>query len=213
MVQNQTIARDRCFAGTLLWFVIPLLALIAIDFLTWQLWLEDRSITAENNLLENLQLLLLILSFVIHGYRRFQESVPDFHIYHTTLALLCFSLALREFDIDKIGSSEIWSSFEIFIRSIAVCAWVVILFRLVQSFSKFWTVHWRIFWAPKSLLNYIAIAFYIASWFFDKGFVAINPDASKYIEESFQLAATGYFLAGAMIPRSYPRTTRDSPSR
>lgn len=213
MALNKATALKRRSHGTLLWFLIPFLGIITINFLTWHLWLEDKSISAENHLIENLQLIILMFALGVHIYQRFQESVQELRIYHLTLALLCFSVALREFDIDKIGTNGMWSSMEIVTRSIMVCAWLWIIYCVIKSFSTFWPIRWGILLSTKSLLTYTAIAFYLCSWFFDKNHVAVNPHLSKFIEECLQLAGTVYFLTSAMVPLSCRRKTMNSPSR
>jgi hypothetical protein len=57
--------------------------------------------------------MFLLFASGVHIYRWFQESVQELRIYHSTLALLCFSVALREFDIDKIGTNAVWLSIEL----------------------------------------------------------------------------------------------------
>ncbi len=54
MALNKATALKRRSHGTLLWFAISFLGIITINFLTWCLWLEDKSISAENHLIENM---------------------------------------------------------------------------------------------------------------------------------------------------------------
>jgi hypothetical protein len=102
MALNKAKALKRRSHGTLLWFVIPFLGIITINFFTWHLWLEDKSISAENHLIENLQLIILMFALGVHIYQRFQESVQALLI----IVRLKHKISLRINIIDNLHQNH-----------------------------------------------------------------------------------------------------------
>jgi hypothetical protein len=200
MVKDQVKYFKDPSQSTFFWFGIPLFGVITMGFFAWRLWLNNPSVPEENSFIENFQLVFLFSAIFAHGLRMFQESIQELRIYHAALALLCFSVALREFEIDDIGSSTIWPAVEISIRSIAVSAWIWLIYRLTRNFRKLWAIRHAITRSMKSVQVYLAITFYLGSWFFDKNHVPIDAQLSKFIEQSLQLGGTVFFLTSALIP-------------
>jgi uncharacterized membrane protein len=198
--------QQRVAPGKILWFVVPLLASAIIILVEWFLWLGNRAVTEENHSLENLQLAFLILAVGFHLKQGFRVGATPLRICHLVLALLCFSVFLREFDIDKIGAEEIWGTIETIIRSIAGLAWIYIFYLVVRNLQALWDLRLKILLSVNSLLVATAIAFYLASWFFDKELVPVPLDVSKFIEESVQLTGTVFFFASSLRPIFLPQT-------
>lgn len=184
--------------GNILWFVFPLIFIIANILIIWHMWQDNHSIAEENGLEENLQIVFLVMALVIHLFRGLKESIKETSLYHLTLAIFCYSIMIRELDIDKFGAAGIWPAAEIIIRTIAVCAWIWIIYLVVKNSSNLWRERKYYLLSVKSVLIYTAIVLYISSWFFDKGYVGLNQDFSLFIEESLQFAGTVFFLINAI---------------
>lgn len=196
---NRT-ARYASSSNSLYWFVSPVIIAAAIILFAWFLWVEDRSITAENGLLENLQLLFLSVGLAFHLKQRAISRMPETRVCHSTLALLYFSIILRELDIDKFGTTEIWSFVEIIARITTALAWLLIAYIVAMNLRGLWAYRWEIGLSFTSIVTLIAITLYIVSWPFDKGYMPVAPDISQFIEESLQLTATVYFMAASLKP-------------
>jgi hypothetical protein len=173
---------------------------IALICISWLLWLDHRLITEEKHVLENLQLLFLLSAFGFHLHQRFRVPTSALRICHLILAMFCFSVFLREFDIDKIGDAEIWSYAEIIIRTIAVIAFLSTIYIAILNIRALWAIRRDVLLSINSLLTAMAVVLYIASWPFDKGYISVSPDISRFIEESIQLTGVLFFLAGSLKP-------------
>ncbi|MBE0596956.1 MAG: hypothetical protein IH614_06795 [Desulfuromonadales bacterium] len=168
---------------------------------TW-LWLHDRSVTAENHLLENSQAVFLALAIALHIVQSARTGDGAVRLFHLTLGLLCLSVLVREIDIDKLGSAAIWNSMEVVVRLCVVLVWIVLGSYLLRHWEELWRRRLPLLISMNSFLVYLGIFFYMASWFFDKSVIPVNPDVSQLWEELLQLSATVFFFVSALRPLS-----------
>ncbi len=206
--RNRT-ARFASHSNRLYWFVFPVIIAAAFILFAWFLWIEDRSITEENGLLENLQLLFLSVGLGFHLKQRSGSLTTATRICHSTLALLCLSIILRELDIDEIGTTGMWSLVETVARLATAFAWLLIMYVVAMNFRGLWAYRWEIGFSITSVATAIAIVLYIVSWPFDKGYIPVAPDISQFIEESLQLTATVYLMAASLRPIRLSLKTAD----
>jgi hypothetical protein len=189
--------------NTRAWYFLPIAISILWVAFSWFLWLGDKSISNENRFMENSQVVFLALAFAFHWKQRLETAHPPIRACHSVLAMLCFSVMVREIDIDKIGGTRMWHIIENAIRFCVVSAWLSLAPDIARNFSKLWATRFGIFFSPNSLMTAVAVAFYLASWFFDNHIVPIDRKTSQFIEESLQLSGTAFFFAASLKPIRY----------
>lgn len=181
-------------------FLIVIAVLAIVPPATYALWQDAPGVLAENHLIESAQAALLFFAASIHLSRTKRPSPSISPLYHQTLALFCFSLFIREVDIDRIGSHPAWFAIEIGLRVSIAVVWLYHLARLLKHRRPLTAQYPALLMHPGSLLVYGGIFFYGASWFFDKEFL-LAGDFARFVEETLQLQATLlFFLGAAMFP-------------
>lgn len=184
------------------WYFLPVSVTVLFVAIAFYLWLGDKSISDENQLMENSQVVFLALAGGFHLKQRLRISLSSFRIYHSILAMFCFSVMAREIDINMIGTAQIWGTIEIAVRFCIVVTWLLLAYYAVRRLPELWVNRFSIVFSPNSLLTVFAIAFYLASWFFDKQVVPINEGLSQFIEEALQLSGTIFFFTSSLKPIS-----------
>src|SRR5690606_26155196 len=137
-----------------LWF---LLALPLAALLCFTGWWFDKSITAENHLLENTKAVLLFIAVIFHIYR--SRTLPEHQPIDTwvriALAFLCLGFFLRELDIDKFGDPAIWSVIERSLRGVAIAGLLIWYGYLLTKITTFWQLKFRLIAEPIIQLSFI----------------------------------------------------------
>ena len=177
--------------------------MLTVTVLSFILWKNDPLIAEEGHAIELAESILLLLACFMHGERAFhlEMSVLNFYI-HAGLALLTYSFALRELDIDQFGTSEIWPLVERVFRIAGVVLWVVFFIILMPRIKQIFSRRSAILVLPVMLLTIWGGLFYIASWPFDKELFSTLPhDYSRFIEEVLELNA-GVILFAASLANS-----------
>ncbi|MEN3367357.1 MAG: hypothetical protein V7606_4631 [Burkholderiales bacterium] len=178
--------------------------LLVVPVASYFLWKNDPLIAKENGLLEIAQAIFLLLASVLHSERAFRlkKSALDFTV-HAGLALLTLSFALREIEIDEIGSSELWASAERIIRLAAAILWIGFLVFLVPRIRQIYSCRSAILAMPAVILTLCGGLFFLAGWPFDKEiFSALSHASSALIEEVLELNACITLLAASLVGSS-----------
>jgi hypothetical protein len=166
-------------------------AILVVSMVSFLLWTRDPLLIEEDNVLESAQSILLILAAVIHSIRasRVATSSTQFLV-RSGLALLTFSFALRELDIDKFGEEVLWSRIEAVVRLTAGALWIGLLFVSARRTRQIFSHRTIIFSAPAIVLTFIGGLFFIASWPVDKELIVpISLSYARFIEEVLELNA------------------------
>lgn len=164
-----------------------------------RLWQQDMTVTYENRLIENSQVLFLILATALHTLHasRQQADALTSRVCHQVLAMLCLSIMVREIDIDKLGPQAGWALAENLIRVVGGLVWLWLLVLIYQKRRWHWPRRGEILATPTSLLTGAGVLLYMASWFFDKSVVPLASAPSQLWEETLQLSGTIFlFTAG-----------------
>ncbi len=168
------------------------------------MWREDPMITQENHLLENGQVVFLALAAAFHLWQVFRLGDPSGQLYHKVLGTLCLSVLIREVDIDRLGAGSGWEFLELGVRGLLVGVWLLLLYVLWRLRYRLWASRHHFVFTRNSYLTVCAIAFYVAGWFFDHGFIPVAPDVNELCEELLELYGTLFFFAGAWKPIELP---------
>lgn len=162
-------------------------------------WSIDPTITAENDLLEAGQAALLILACLAHGFHYGNSGKTLDRYLHFGLTLLCFGILLREFDIDKLGSSPVWASVETVVRAVAVITFLIYLILSLKKISFFCKNIDKIYTSPMILVTFLGCSIYMTGWLFDKMIFSIAIDLSVLFEETLELSATLLLFVSSTI--------------
>lgn len=179
--------------------IIALCSLAAV-----QLWQHDVTVTYENRIIENTQVLFLVLATALHALqasRRPANAVDD-RLCHHVLAMLCLSIMVREIDIDKLGPQAGWAIAENLIRLGGGAVWIWLLSRVYGRRQSIWHSKASVLCTPASVLTGAGVLLYMASWFFDKSVVPLPADRSQLWEETLQMSATVALFTAALRPIS-----------
>ncbi len=186
--------------------MLTLAATIALScaLLANQLWHQDTSVTLENHLIENTQVLFLVLAVLLHTLQSIRLPATDTtdRLSHQVLAMLCLSVMVREIDIDKLGPQAGWALVETVIRLAGSAVWVWLLARLYGHRQRLWRKKAAILCTPQSILTGIGVLLYMSSWFFDKSIVPLPADRSQFWEETLQMSGTVALFTAALRPLS-----------
>lgn len=182
------------------------------------LWTFTPRITAENDLLETAQYLFLLLACATHIFQsgKAPPKSVERHL-RWNLALFCFALLLREFDIDRVGDAQIWHSIESLIRSLTLITLVIYWGWAWGWPAKKGRIHWcnisGIFATPTIVLTIIGCIFYAAGWPFDKLKFSIAADFSGLIEETLELNACMLLFFAACMRGYHSGTTETTKNK
>ena len=173
--------------------------LLLVSSISVYLWQYIPDIASENGLLEVSQDIFLSLAFVT-AFLRYWSIRCDQSLNNTVfLALTLCSLAflLREVDIDKLGSSPLWSVAEKVLRGIAAVPLLGFIFSVLRKTKLLWRNLASILTAPVVILTILGGLLYISSWPFDKKMFAMDKGLSQLCEEIIELNACLLFAFAA----------------
>jgi hypothetical protein len=153
------------------------------------LWVTE----VENGAMENVQAIAIFLSlmmFLLSSVRRqFSER-----LFFLTLALLCFSLFLRELDMEDLGLNPVvvWLTSGVGRNLLLSLLWVFSLLLMFLNRGKVWKVcmDWIKSFGGQTMI--LAGFFFVSAWPFDKEMLPILSRSSRFFEELLEL--NGYLL-------------------
>ena len=182
----------------LTFFIVGLLAIsTSLSFEAWQL---DPSVVKENALLELAQGGFLLLAAIFQVWRAFKAHDSGLkRDIRLGLALFTFALFLREVDIDKLGSSDLWGALETMLRVVAMLAILSFAFHMSRRIKLVLNNLGKILLSPTIILSILACALYACGWPFDRELFSIDKGLSKWFEETFELNACLLFLCASMV--------------
>jgi len=177
-------------------FIVGLLAISTT--LSFEAWLLNPQVTAENSLLELIQGGFLVLTALVQGARAFStHSAGLKRDIRLGLALFAFALFLREVDIDKLGSRETWGLIETTLRAFAVLMILGFALHMSRRIKLVTRNIGKILLSPTVLLSMLACVFYAGGLPFDRELVNIDKSLSKWFEETLELNACLLFLCAS----------------
>lgn len=182
--------------------------LLTASLLSFLLWKNNPLITEENQLLELAQAALLLLACFMHGERAFRLQITslDF-LLHAGLALLTYSFALRELDIDQFGTSQAWPLVEKILRLAGVVLWAGLLIFLIPKVRQVVARRSALLALPCMVFTIGGGLFFMASWPFDKQFFSfLAHDYSVLIEEILELIACILLFTASLTDASIQDT-------
>lgn len=152
----------------------------------------------ENGLLENMQVILLIVTMVAFFLQLYCRK--DSHrIFPLAGAFLCLFFIFRELDVEKLDVPQILillgsgTGRNILMSGVGagLLIYAVMNFRTIRTFLP------QFFFEIPSLTIFAGVLFLVSGWLFDKG--AIDTVHHQFFEEILEV--TGYYLmfAGAVI--------------
>ena len=178
--------------------------LLALGFLGGLSWFAWPDSAAEDQWLEWVQVLLLLATALLHARSAGRSAWPA--VLHAGLGLLTLSFAVREVDIDRIGSSPNWLLAERVIRAGVGLLWVWWgwrTWRRVGAVRALWPGVLREPWLH---LTVIAGVLFVAAWLLDRELLPLAKDLSRFLEELVELQADAAMLAAALAMRREPAT-------
>ncbi len=186
---------------------VLLMTLLGTTLIAVIFWLNGWLTLGENSALELAQATLLILASLLHGERAWRFKIASLEgLIHAGLALLTYSFALRELEIDQFGASEFWAHLENTLRLIGFTLWAGLLIVLMWRIKLIFDNRWLILALPVMQLTLWGGFFYIASWPFDKAlFAALSPAGSEFIEEVLELNACIFLFFASLAKSSNQR--------
>lgn len=179
--------------ATLMWLAaVPIVTLAA-----YLLWRRDRQIIDENQLIENLQFALLLSACAVHALRAGLRRLPLDTLCRAGLALLCLSFAVREVDIDKLGTAAAWPMVEWWLRAALVLMWIVFVGFAVVQLDVLRT-NWRAaLFSACAAFTVAGGGLYVASVPLDQMVLPLSQANARFCEEAVQLNATLMLFAAA----------------
>ena len=176
------------------------LMLLAAAVLCLTLWPKDGFIPEDNHLLETVQAVSLLLACLAHEARvcRSTQDPLPFLVRHG-LALLMYSFALRELDIELFGTAPGWRVAQGFFRFAGAALWVGFLIALMPHLKPMLGQRAAILVTPLGAMTLCGSLLLAAGWPLDKAlFTFVTPLASAFIEEMLELGACLFFLAASL---------------
>ncbi len=181
----------------LIFFVLAICCFdILISYLV--IGLDMIQLHDENGLLENMQVILLMLSIVVFllqvHYRRNSHRV-----FSLAGAFLCLVFILRELDVEKLDVPQLFIVFGsgvgrnilMGVLGLALFVYAIRNFRAIRVFLP------KFFYETSSLTILVGLLFLVSGGLFDKG--SIETVHYQFFEEILEV--TGYFImfAGAVL--------------
>lgn len=176
------------------------IAILLVSLLSYLGWKLNPMIIAEDHFMEWAQALLLLFAFAVHAWKaiKLPPSSIEFLV-RSGAGILALALALRELDIDKLGTSDIWAVAELVLRGTAL--------TMLVAFLAFSAIRLPGIWRNRSPLvrmttvrwTFFGCLLYVASWPFDKGLVfSFMRDYAYFLEEMLELNACITLFAAAL---------------
>lgn len=178
-------------------FIVGLLAISTT--LSFEAWLLNPKVTAENSLLELVQGGFLLLTALIQGTQAFRAHNAGLkRDIRLGLALFAGALFLREVDVDKLGSSEAWATLETVLRAVTVLMILSFVLHMSRRIKPIMRNVNKILLSPTVLLSILACVFYAGGLPFDRELLNIDLSLSKWFEETLELNACLLFLCASL---------------
>ncbi|MEX2380754.1 MAG: hypothetical protein WD490_00070 [Opitutales bacterium] len=180
---------------------VVVIACLVATGATFVLWQTVDNALEEHHVIESAQAVGLSLAAALHCARMRAAKIAGSFSLHATLALLSFSLVLREVDVDALGVQAFWANIQLMLRIVAVGLWVVLTVHLVRQRKILLRLWHPLVFSPCSRFVWGGIGLYLLSWPFDKELVPLPPATSVFFEEALQLNAATLFLIGVLLAR------------
>ncbi len=175
--------------------ISTMLGMSAIAYLLWQ---RSHEVAHENHLLEWTQVVFLLGAAATHAFHLRTSFAAASHHVRLVLALLCFSFAVREVDIDELSPVSLMPEIELAVRLVVLAAWLIVAWRTIRALDVLWTDRCQIWLSRIAIISIAGCALYVASAPFDKHPLWFGSRAtSRFIEETIQLNATYLLLIAA----------------
>jgi hypothetical protein len=180
--------------------VLPVLGvLLALGVASWVSWIVWPHTVAEDQWLEWTQVVLLLVTALLHARSAGRSAWPA--VLHAGFGLLTLSFAVREVDIDRLGSSPNWLLAERVIRAGVGVLWVwwgCRMWRGAPAVRALWP---GVLDQPWVRLTWIAGGLYVVSWILDREMLPLAKDVSHFLEEVAELQADAALLGAALVMR------------
>jgi len=178
-------------------FIAGLLAISTT--LSFEAWQFNPGVTKENALLELAQGGFLLLATLVQSLRAFNNHISGLkRDIRLGLALFAFALFLREVDINKLGSSNIWDTFETVMRAIALLAILGFVLHMTRRIKSATLNIGKILRSPTVILTMLACVLYACGLPFDRELFSIDKSLSVWFEETFELNACLLFMCAGL---------------
>lgn len=179
-----------------------LFVLLALGVLGWLSWIVLPQTAAEDQWLEWVQVLMLLATAFLHARSAGRSAWPA--VLHAGLGLLTLSFAVREVDIDRIGSSPNWLLAERVIRAGVGVLWLWWGWRMWRGVGAVRALWPGVLREPWLHLTVIAGALFVGAWLADRELLPIAKDLSRFLEELLELQADAAMFAAALAMRRAP---------
>lgn len=194
---DQAVTAQR--RGGLLAVVCVLLALGVLGCLSWIVLPETA---AEDQWLEWVQVLMLLATAFLHARSAGRSAWPA--VVHVGFGLLTLSFAVREVDIDRLGTSPHWLLAERVTRAAVGVLWLWWASRMWRRLGAVRALWPGVLKEPWLHITVIAGALFVGAWLLDRELMPIAKDLSRFLEELVELQADAAMLAAALAMRREP---------
>lgn len=189
------------------WFII-LGVLACLLYSTIMVALFESALE-ENHAVEGLQSVFLFSATCGYAVRARWNPFQVEKIVFLTLALLSFSLFLREVDVDQLGNASLWPILQMVLRTLAVLGWLGLALLLWEFRRPLIQSCPPILRATLTYCVLAGLALYGASWFFDKTIFPLPSKTNWFWEETIQLMACYLILLPVWMKISWPTKDQD----
>jgi hypothetical protein len=167
---------------------------LGLGVVAW--WSVAPAIVAEDHWIEWLQVGLLLAAFAALARRGTVGSTAG--MLRLGIALIALTIAIREVDIDRLGTGPWWPLLERVVRIVAAALWALWAGRAAMHLPAIWRsvpalsrVGWIRVTAGAGL-------FFALSYPFDKALLPLPADVSLLLEELMELEGAAMLLAAAL---------------
>lgn len=189
---------NRIRTVALAFFIVGLLAINST--LSFELWQLNPLVTAENALLELAQGGFLLLAALLQSLRAFNTHDSGLkRDIRLGLALFAFALFLREVDINKLGSSDLWNALETLLRALALLMILGFALHMSRRIKLVTRNIGKILLSPTVILTMLACVLYAGGWPFDRELFNIDKSLSVWFEETLELNACLLFFCASLL--------------
>lgn len=176
--------------------------LVAVSVACFVGWRSDPHLADENHAMENAQAGLLMLAWLVHGWRaaRLDRASVSF-TFHIGLSLLMYSFLLRELDINELDApgTHVFTWVEHLLRGIGWTCWILFALRFCRQIRPIFARRWQLIATPVMVVSLCGAVLMVAGWPFDKKkFHALPEPTSEFIEELLELNAYILLCSGAL---------------
>ncbi len=176
---------------------------VAAAGLTAAIWtvlhIEGYAITHENGWMENQQALCLLGAAIMFAYAS-HEGLRATRLFHVSLALFCFTLLLRELELEgeSVPAWVTWLSTGTPRNSCLVFLWTWLLVAARGDMREMFQAFVGWLRTPAARLMLVAGLLYAVTWPFDKKVFALTRSLNMFLEELADSTAAILVLASGM---------------